>query len=469
MTRSPVSRSTRDSKKDSRSGARGALLGLAVGDALGTTLEFTTRDTRQPLTDIVGGGPFRLPAGVWTDDTSMALCLGDSLLACLRHDPVDQLCRYMRWYQQGENSPTGECFDIGITVRTALHRFAGTLEPYPGLTDERSAGNGSLMRLAPIALYYGSRVTRVNVERELPLLIEMAGLSSMTTHAHPQAVAACKVMALWLDRAIQCSEPTRGNKRAILTLNKPLRSLLGDLPAPIAAIIAGSYRHKTRDEISSSGYVVHSLEAALWAFWSTDNFADGALLAANLGGDADSVAAIYGQLAGAFYGVESIPETWLNKLAWREQLDEMAQKLVERGTKRLPQNKELRQFVSGIQANAHLPAMEQAELACHLCWSNDLDMANVMDWKDLEEAERPYADLVGRASQWSLLDCCSMISGTIRRDSYWNMGEMDFVAQLFETGVFQLIVARIAELVDPSLEAPPVDASDVLIEEIIIE
>ena len=132
---------------------RGALLGLAAGDALGTTVEFSRPGTFTPITDIVGGGPFKLEPGQWTDDTSMALCLAESLLERNGFDPVDQLQRYVRWFRQGHHSSTGTCFDIGNTVRDALSRFERTGEPWCGSTDSHTAGNGSLKRLAPISLF----------------------------------------------------------------------------------------------------------------------------------------------------------------------------------------------------------------------------------------------------------------------------------------------------------------------------
>ena len=133
---------------DIRDRYRGALLGLAVGDALGTALEFKRPGTFAPITDMVGGGPFGLMPGQWTDDTSMALCLAESLIECRGFDPVDQLRCYCRWYRDGYLSSTGRCFDIGNATRTALQRFEQTGEPYPGSTDPKTAGNGSLMRLA---------------------------------------------------------------------------------------------------------------------------------------------------------------------------------------------------------------------------------------------------------------------------------------------------------------------------------
>src|SRR4051812_41293110 len=133
---------------------RGALFGLAVGDAVGTTVEFRPPGTFTPVTDMVGGGPFQLPAGAWTDDTSMALCLAESLVECGGFDPVDQLRRYVRWYRDGYWSSTGTCFDIGTATRAALERFELTGEPYPGDAAPDAAGNGPLMKLAPVALAF---------------------------------------------------------------------------------------------------------------------------------------------------------------------------------------------------------------------------------------------------------------------------------------------------------------------------
>jgi ADP-ribosyl-[dinitrogen reductase] hydrolase len=133
---------------------RGCLVGLAVADAVGTTVEFMPPGSFSPVTDMVGGGPFELAPGQWTDDTSMALCLAESLIECRGFDPGDQMRRYVRWHRDGHLSSTGRCFDIGITVAEALHRFASTGEPFSGSTDPMKAGNGSLMRLAPVAMFY---------------------------------------------------------------------------------------------------------------------------------------------------------------------------------------------------------------------------------------------------------------------------------------------------------------------------
>ncbi len=293
---------------------RGALLGLAAGDALGTTLEFTRPGTFTPLTGMTGGGPFNLPPGAWTDDTSMALCLAESLIQRRGFDAADQMRRYVRWFKDGHLSSTGVCFDIGNATRTALGRFVETGDPYSGSADPHSAGNGSLMRLAPVALAYARRSEEAD---------EYAALSSRTTHAAETAVDACRHLAALLVGALTGLDKTR-------LLATDFWSY-GPLHPEVAVVAAGSFRRREPPEIRGSGYVVRSLEAALWAFYKTDNFAAGALEAVNLGDDADTTGAVYGQLAGAYYGAENIPEDWREKLVMKELIVEFADRLLELG------------------------------------------------------------------------------------------------------------------------------------------
>lgn len=289
---------------------RGALLGLAVGDALGTTLEFTQPGSFTPLTDMVGGGPFDLPPGAWTDDTSMALCLAESLVYCRGFDPTDQMRRYVSWWQNGHLSSTGHCFDIGNATRAALSRFLKTSDPFSGSSDPHTAGNGSLMRLAPVALAYA---------HEPELGSDYAARSSRTTHAAEAAVDACRYFAALLIGTLG------GLEKAHLLAADFWRD--GPLHAEIAAVASGSFKHREPPEIQGSGYVVRSLEAALWAFYSTDDFAAGALRAVNLGDDADTTGAVYGQLAGAHYGVQGIPERWRELLVMKETITAFADQL----------------------------------------------------------------------------------------------------------------------------------------------
>ena len=290
-----------------RDRAIGALLGLAVGDALGTTGEFQARDSYPRITDLVGGGPFNLPVGAWTDDTAMALALAASLHERRGLDEADLMTRFLAWREEGEYSCTGTCFDIGITVSQALSRFKRTGDPIAGATDPMSAGNGSLMRLSPVAIrYWQDAATRRNV----------AARQSRTTHAAPEAVDACVVFADMLAEAI-AGKP----RHEVMRLRS--EAYAGRIPD----VLAGSWRSHTRKLVRSSGYVIDSLEAALWCVARTGSFAEAVLLAANLGADSDTVAAITGQLAGAIYGKEGIPEHWIERLAWSHQIETMALEL----------------------------------------------------------------------------------------------------------------------------------------------
>jgi ADP-ribosylglycohydrolase len=294
----------------------GALLGLATGDTLGTTLEFKPPGTFAPLTDMVGGGPFNLRPGQWTDDTSMALCLATSLVKTGRFDPRDQMDRYVRWYREGYLSSTGRCFDIGNTVRAALHRYQETGDPYAGSTHPLSAGNGSIMRLAPVPMCF---------VQEPQKAIDLAAASSRTTHAAVAAVDACRYLAALLVGVL------RGASKMDLLGDHftPVPGLWKKQPlvAEIAEIATGSFRVKQPPEIKGSGYVVRSLEAALWAYYHSDDFRSGALLAVNLGDDADTTGAVYGQIAGAYYGVEGIPAGWRKQVADNETIIALADAL----------------------------------------------------------------------------------------------------------------------------------------------
>jgi ADP-ribosyl-[dinitrogen reductase] hydrolase len=289
--------------------SRGCLLGLAVGDAVGTTVEFRQRGTFAPVTDMVGGGPFHLKPGQWTDDTSMALCLATSLAERGAFDARDQMERYCRWHETGYLSSTGHCFDIGYTTAAALRLYRQSGEPYAGSPDPYTAGNGCIMRLAPIAIYYYPDEAQASA---------YAAESSRTTHGAPQCLDACRLFAAILVRAI-AGLP----KREVLDGGVSV-----DLTVPgVRAIAEGDYRHKAEGEVRGTGYVVDSLEAALWCFWQTDTFEDAILEAANLGDDADTTAAVCGQVAGAYYGEEGIPQRWLGQLTMYDEIRDLAGRL----------------------------------------------------------------------------------------------------------------------------------------------
>ena len=297
---------------------RGAMLGLAAGDALGTTLEFAPRDAHPPVTDIIGGGPFKLKPGQWTDDTSMALCLAASLIESPDFNPADQMSRYVRWWREGYMSATGSCFDIGRTTTDALARFEREGVAYAGSTEPHSAGNGSLMRLAPVVLRYAHAPADA---------LQRAADSSRTTHAAAEAVDACRYFAALLLGALAGVTKEELLKPDFAPDDSGWPA--ATLSPRVGEVAAGSYKNKPRGDISSSGYVVHTLEAALWAFEQTTTFRNGAILVVNLAGDADTVGAVYGQIAGAYYGEQGIPPAWRECLARRSEIEGLADRLEE--------------------------------------------------------------------------------------------------------------------------------------------
>ena len=313
-----------DKEKPLAARYEGCLVGLAVGDAVGTTLEFKTPGTFEPLDDMVGGGPYRLQPGQWTDDTSMALCLAESLVTCEGFNASHQMGLYVRWWREGYLSSTGCCFDIGNTVKDALKRYQQTEFAMMGSTDPMSAGNGSLMRLAPVAMFFAT---------DPELAIRLCGESSRTTHGARTCIDACRYFGGLIVGAL------RGATKEELLSERycPVAGLWERAPlcAEIDEIATGSFKRLEPPDIVGSGYVVKSLEAALWAFYRSETFEEGCLKAANLGNEADTTAAIYGQIAGAFYGMDGIPSGWREKLADRELISNFASSLHSKERERI--------------------------------------------------------------------------------------------------------------------------------------
>ncbi len=294
---------------------QGCLLGLVIGDAAGTAVEFKPRGTFEPLEDMIGGGYFNLVPGQWTDDTSMALCLTTSLIKCKGFDANDQMKRYCLWQDEGYLSSTGKCFDIGNTVSDALDKYRISEDPYSGSPDSYSAGNGSTMRLAPITLFYYPNID--DVER-------YAAESSKTTHGAKECIDACRLLSRMIFRGLNGL-----SKEEILFSDAD--SFSGS--KKLVEITCGNYIHKSQDDIKGSGYVVDSLEAALWCFYNTPNLKEAILRAANLGDAADTTSAVCGQIAGAYYGISRIPNHWLNNLTMKDKIIELANLLYKHGKK----------------------------------------------------------------------------------------------------------------------------------------
>ncbi len=287
--------------------SRGCLVGLAVGDALGTTLEFRPPGTFKPLTDMVGGGHFCLKKGYWTDDTSMALCLGHSLLECDGFDANDQMSKYCDWVNNGYMSSIGVCFDVGMGVSSALRRYQKTGDPYAGSKARWSSGNGSIMRLAPIPIFYQSALADA---------IFFAEESSRTTHGSDLCRDASRLFAAILVYLIN-----GGQKWGCIDIDyQPETEEVNDIKS-------GAFINKDYTALTGSGYVIESLESALWCFINTESFDACVLAAANLGNDADTTAAIAGQMAGAYYGHKGIRDDWLQLLHMHDEILSLADNL----------------------------------------------------------------------------------------------------------------------------------------------
>ncbi|CAM4780585.1 unnamed protein product [Rotaria magnacalcarata] len=312
---------------------QGSMLGMALGDTLGAPVEFEPPEylTVNPVTDLQEGGTWGLKKGQFTDDTSMALCLATSLIA--RQDFVlyDQLVRYKWWLQNGYMSSTEKCFDIGMAICDSLLEFKRRQKVFAAkyqipfeqmdfladfdllkmfdvyCSNDGAAGNGALMRLAPVPLFF---------YRQPTLAVEYSGRSGRITHGDQKAYDACRYYGALIVATLHgeskndiLNENFYHNHKSWFD-NKPLHK-------DIEMISTGSFKKRggLKEGIQGIDFIVKSLEAALWAFWSDENsFEKGALSAVNLGNNTDTTAAIYGQLAGAHYTYQNLPKKWLNHL-----------------------------------------------------------------------------------------------------------------------------------------------------------
>lgn len=293
----------------------GTLLGLAVGDALGAAVEFQMPGSFTEVTAYRGGGPHGLESGQWTDDTSMALAMADSI-ASVGWDINDQAERYLKWWQTGAYSVNGRCFDIGNTTIAALHRFQESGDARTsGDPSEHASGNGSIMRLAPVPICYCYMFPD-----GIGDLVERAVESSLPTHASPQCLSASVYLTVVICGLID----GRSREEVLDPAWEPMRLAREIAPfhREVADVAEGSFQRKQPPEIVGSGYVVKTLEAALWAFHDADDFREAVLKVVNLGDDADTTGAVCGQLAGAFWGESGIPTEWREGLARKDMIEQ---------------------------------------------------------------------------------------------------------------------------------------------------
>ena len=263
---------------------RSAVYGIAIGDALGLPVQFLPRDSYPEVTEMIKGSELPWPAGTWSDDTSLTLATVDSLLTCEGVDIPDMRARFEDWLENGTYTPDGQVFDQGFTTVHALTQGHGC-------TNEQSNGNGSLMRILPLAF-----VKNLSDEQ----IAQVSGI----THAHPLSVEACTVYVHAAQLILDGFSLTEALETA--SLSSEIFSYLADISS------------RKRNEIRSTGYVKDSLEASFWCLLTTDNFRDALIRAVNLGDDTDTIGAITGGMAGLAYGMESVPDSWMNALRKKE-------------------------------------------------------------------------------------------------------------------------------------------------------
>lgn len=318
--------------KETKNIIKAVMLGHAIGDALGVPVEFESRDEldNNPITDMVGYGTYPVPAGTWSDDTSMSLAALDSLSkGAIDHFEI--MVNFSKWLEDGKYTPTGECFDVGGTSLRAVQNFIGVCYSEKdgfvspphfdvtecGLNGEHCNGNGSLMRIHPFALM---TCLDTRFRSNFEAIIDQA---SALTHAHERSKLACKIYAIILTNLIETP-----NKVVIPCALEMAKYRYLDNPEyhHYVRLFEEGLGNLNRDEIKSTGYVVDTLEAAVWCLLTTDSYKECVLKAVNLGDDTDTVAAIAGGLAGALYGFDSIPQEWLDILIEREYIEEMCER-----------------------------------------------------------------------------------------------------------------------------------------------
>ena len=297
------------------------LLGVCIADALGVPVEFSSRAERQqdPVRTMRGYGTWNQPPGTWSDDSSLMLCLADSLCSGFNLDDMGD--RFRRWHDEQLWTPHGEVFDVGGTTSEAIaHLRNGIPAVQAGGTAERNNGNGSLMRILPMAFCYPKLA--------LPELIHRTYQVSCITHGHPRSQLACGIYISIAVQLLQGQPPPAAYKTGL----QQVEVLYQDSPfveerSPFERVWSGAIDQLAESTIQSGGYVVHTLEAALWCWLTTDNYADAVLKAVNLGDDTDTTAAVTGGLAGLTYGVSGLPSEWIEAIARLDDIVQLAQQL----------------------------------------------------------------------------------------------------------------------------------------------
>ncbi|MHC5745673.1 MAG: ADP-ribosylglycohydrolase family protein [Nostoc sp.] len=296
------------------------LMGLCVGDALGVPVEFTSRAERvkSPVTTMLGYGTWNQPPGTWSDDSSLSFCLAECL--CRGYSLEAIANSFWRWYKEAYWTPRGDVFDIGQTTHTAIMRLKQGVVPHQaGGKVENSNGNGSLMRILPMAYCH----------RNLTLgeLLARVHDVSAITHAHARSQMACGIyisIAVALLEGADLQTAYLQGLQDIQTIYS-VREFLLEKPH-FGRVFSGEIAKVPVEEINSGGYVIDTLESSLWCLLNSSSYSEAVLKAVNLGGDTDTTAAVTGGLAGIYYGVENIPKQWMNQIARRQDIIYLAER-----------------------------------------------------------------------------------------------------------------------------------------------
>lgn len=304
---------------------KSGLLGLAIGDALGVPVEFQSRAylKQNPVSEMFGFGTHHQPAGTWSDDSSLAFCLAESL--CNRYDLNDIARNFVKWYSEELWTPHGKVFDIGIATRHSILNIAKGHQPdLCGGFEEKDNGNGSLMRILPLVFY-------LQKEKDLNIIYQKVKEVSSITHAHFRSVLACFIYVIYGLEILKDKDKFESYKEMQNTVSAFLKDKNFN-PAEIQLfdrILKNDISEYPENEIHSSGYVLHSLEASIWCFLNSDSYEETVLKAVNLGEDTDTTGAIAGGLAGIYYGIENIPQKWIENLVKSNDIKDLAERLLK--------------------------------------------------------------------------------------------------------------------------------------------
>lgn len=295
------------------------IIGLVVGDALGVPVEFKGRDTYN-VTDMIGYGTYNQPPGTWSDDSSMTLATLESIVRMGAIDAADIMNNFYEWLQNGKFTPHNEVFDVGGATRRAVVRYANGTDPAKcGGKTRMDNGNGALMRILPVAI-----LAETDSHDKMVTVKSIAGL----THNHPISHIACFIYAFVVENLMNGADKRSALSNAIQVVG----GLYGETEVWQEFRYVAEIDKFDRDEIKSSGYVVDTLEAALWCFLNTTNYRDCVLLAVNLGEDTDTVAAVAGGLAGIYYdcgGENGVPDEWISQIARKDWIKGLCDEIKE--------------------------------------------------------------------------------------------------------------------------------------------